>query len=236
MRRRHALAALLAALLTGCGHVDYEGVERGEFSGSLFVMWIGEGGFFGDGAFVFVPDPEDRLTFTRPGPDGRRREIRPEMMYTDGGSIPKPFQLFEGLSPWGYAPAYMVHDWLFVARHCLVDGTPTEEEMKVADVSFRDSAIITAEAIKTLVETGRVARNDVAASAISSVLAGPFVRPLWNKKGACAPNRLSEADRQAAEAAFRPRPAASLRGLARRLPDGTEVPVKPAAIVARVSF
>lgn len=236
MRRPHALAGLLAALLAGCGYVDYGGVERGEFSGSLFVMWIGEGGARGDGAFVFVPDPDDRLTFTRRGGDGRAREIRPEMMYTDGGSIPKIGQLFNGFSPWGYAPAYMVHDWLYVAHHCLVDGTPTEAEKTVADVGFRDSAVIIAEAIKTLVETGRVARNDAAAFAISSAVAGPISRRLWDARGACAENRLSEADRRAAEAAFRPRPAASLQGLTRELPDGSEVPVTPAQIVARVSF
>jgi hypothetical protein len=234
---RFARAAALALLLAAsCGHVDYGAVGRGEFSGSLFVMWIGEGGPSGDGAFVFVPDPDDRLTFTRPGPAGAALSIRPEMMYTDGGSIPKPAQLFRGFSPWGYAPAYMVHDWLFVARHCLTDGTPTDEERRVADLGFRDSAVIIAEAIKTLVESGRVARNDAAAGAISGAVAGPISRRLWLRRGACAGHRLTDEDRRAAEAAFAARPAARLRGLSRVLPDGTEVPLAPARIVARVSF
>ena len=189
-------AGLMAA---SCTSIDYDGLPEGEFRGSLFVMWIGEGGRRGDGAFVFVPNPRDPLTFIR-GEDGPYREIQPEMMYTDGGSIPKAAQWFNGFSPWGYAPAYMVHDWLFIAARCNLDGEATEEEKKFIGMEFRESAVIMAETIKTLIASGRVSGNDVAPSVISSTVAGPVSRELWRKEGACAAERVSDADRAAAEA------------------------------------
>ncbi len=66
--------------------------------------------------------------------------IRPGLMYTDGGSIPKIAQVFKGLSPWGYAPAYMIYDWVFTARHCIVDGETNARFDQVHDVTFKDFA------------------------------------------------------------------------------------------------
>jgi hypothetical protein len=177
--------------LAACGFVDYPAAPVGRFDGTLFVMWVGETqDGRGDGRFVFVPS-EDPLTFTRTRSDGTEQAIRPEMMYTDGGSIPALAQVFNGFSPWGYAPAYMVHDWLFVARKCLNDGQATETEMQMAGVSFQDSAVIAAEAIKTLIASKKVTPNDVAPGVISSVVAGPIARQLWQQKGACAANRIA---------------------------------------------
>ncbi len=129
---------LILLLLAACGYVDYDDAPVGRLKGSLFVMWVGEGGPSGDGKFVFVPDPNNRLTLIRTAPNATLREIRPTMMYTDGGSIPKIGQVFNGFSPWGYAPAYMMHDWLFVARQCLNDDMATPEEAKVAAMSFQE--------------------------------------------------------------------------------------------------
>ncbi len=182
-----ALLAMLA--LTGCGYVDYEAAPVGKFEGALFVMWVDESKRgLGDGSFVFVPTA-DPLRFTRGG-RGTVQVIEPTMMYTDGGSIPQMAQAMNGFSPWGYAPAYMVHDWLFVARKCVNDGAATEGEAAVADMPFIESAEIAAEAIKSLIAAGRVQPNDVAPQAISSAVAGPVSRQLWNKKGACAAGRI----------------------------------------------
>lgn len=231
------LAAALALLLAGCGAFDYDAVERGRFSGSLFVMWVGYGSdISGDGRFVYVPDPKRPLTFVRPASSGDPRPIVPEAIYTDGGSIPKFAQVFRGLSPWGYGPAYIIHDWLFVAKHCLTDGQATEAERRVDGMRFRESALIIAEAIRTLQETGRVRRDDVSAAAIASATAGPVARFLWERRGACAGHRLSEDDRKAADAAFRRDAQASVAGLLRTLDDGTEVPLEPGRIVARIEF
>ncbi len=193
----------VVALLGGCASINYDAAPEGEFRGSLFVMWIGEGGDRGDGAFVFVPNPRDPLTFIR-GEDGPYKEIQPEMMYTDGGSIPKAAQWFNGFSPWGYAPAYMVHDWLFIAARCNLDGEATEEEQKFIGMAFEESAVIMAETIKTLIASGRVSANDVAPSVISSTVAGPVSRELWTKQGACLKGRVSDADREAALAGLPP--------------------------------
>ena len=156
-------------------------------------------------------------------------------MYTDGGSIPKAAQLFQGFSPWGYAPAYMVHDWLFVARHCNVDGTPTKEERKVENMDFQTSADIIAESIKTLVASDRIRENDVAPRVISSAVAGPIARAIWDRPGVCAANRVSDADRRAAEAGI-PGSTRRVLGFERTLADGRRVPVKPARTVAVISF
>ncbi|SCM79254.1 conserved hypothetical protein [uncultured Pleomorphomonas sp.] len=175
--------------------------EPGAFTGSVLVMWVGEGGRSGDGRFLFVPDPRNPLTFRRPG--GRQATaIRPEMMYTDGGSIPRVAQIFNGLSPWGYAPAYMIHDWLFVARHCRRDGDGDPAYAGAGDLSFRDSYQVLDEAIATLVAERKVARNDVARSAITAAVASPVARRLWDQSGACAGEKVRPEDAAAAEAAI----------------------------------
>jgi hypothetical protein len=43
-------------------------------------------------------------------------------MYTDGGSIPQPLRAIKVYSPWGYAPAFLVHDWLFAIKQCKRPG------------------------------------------------------------------------------------------------------------------
>ena len=135
-----ALRLPIFLVLLGCGSINYsQVVETSKFDGRLFVMWVGEGSAYsGDGRFVFIPNPNDPLTFTRLDNMGTviGQPIRPEIMYTDGGSIPRLATVFKGLSPWGYAPAYMVHDWLFIAHHCNVDGTPTEEEKRMSGLNF----------------------------------------------------------------------------------------------------
>lgn len=199
-------------------------------------MWVGEGGPSGDGAFVYVPAPGNELTFTRVLKDGKEQVIRPTMMYTDGGSIPKIGQVFKGFSPWGYAPAYMVHDWLFRARQCITDGKATKAEAMVAEISFMESAEIIAEAIKTLQNEGRVGPNDVAPRVISSAVAGPVSLHHWRKEGACPIPRVSEADRLAAEAGI---PGSSQRALSRGIrldDDGQRQRLSPATVVGVVSF
>ncbi len=190
------LAAAFLFLLSACGSVDYDGLPVGRFDGTLFVMWVGEGSdLAGDGRFVYVPLPNDPLTFTRRNPDATVDVIRPQLMYTDGGSVPRLVQPLKGFSPWGYAPGYMVHDWLFQAKHCLTDGKANAAEQAIARMSFQESAEVLAEAIKTLIAERRVAPNDVAPNAISGAVAGPISRVLWERSGACPEPRVSAAHR-----------------------------------------
>ncbi|MGD9864376.1 MAG: hypothetical protein AB7S99_14300 [Pseudodonghicola sp.] len=228
------LAPLFALLLAACGHVDYDATPAGEFRGSLFVMWVGEGGKAGDGRFVYVPNPRDPLRLVRGGDAPSPGVIQPEMIYTDGGSIPRAGQLFNGFAPWGYAPAYMIHDWLFVARHCLTDGAPTRAEREIADMEFHESAEIIAEAIKALIASGQALPNDVAPRVIAGTVAGPISYDRWTVRGACATDRVTEAHRAAAEAAI-PGAGAAQRKL-RQMTDATGAPLAAARLVTTLSF
>ncbi len=239
---RLALWALFALPLSGCLTVDYLHTAPGHFTGSVFVMWVGEGNGSGDGNFLFVPDPKDPLTFTRPDPQSHGAVIKPGLMYTDGGSIPKIAQVFNGFSPWGYAPAYMIHDWLFVGRHCLVDGETGSRFAQIRDVDFTDSATILGEAIRALVASNQVKPNDVAGETITGAVDSIVARNLWDEKGACAASAVSAKDRAAAEAAI-PGSTTALRRRtfnieAFQLPPETPraPPTAPARIVSHVTF
>ncbi len=202
-QKRVFLAVLLGLTVSGCALVDYAHTTAGRLQGTVLVMWVSEGDSSGDGNFLFVPDPDDPLIFYRPNANSHGAVIQPGMMYTDGGSIPKIFQVFNGLSPWGYAPAYMIHDWLFVSRHCIVDGTPLERAEQVRDVEFDDSAAILGEAIHTLVETKKVKRNDFAGETITGAVDSVVARNLWDETGACAKSVVEAGLRAAIEGKIR---------------------------------
>jgi hypothetical protein len=232
-----ALVPLCTLLTPGCATIDYSSLPPGTFEGDLVVMWVGEGGSAGDGKFLFVPDPQRPLIFHRQG--GRRpgATIAPGTMYTDGGSIPKIGQLFNGFSPWGYAPAYMIHDWMFVARHCIVDGQDSPKYNDVRDVDFDTSADILGEAIRGLVASGRVKKNDLAGSVITSAVHGSIAKNLWDKRGACDDEKVSMKDLAAVAAAFPPEAARSLANAARVSPEAlAAAKARPARPVARMSF
>lgn len=182
---RFLMSCLVLLALSACGYVNYKDLKAGSFSGAVHVYWVGENNTaFGDGNFVYVPVRGQELTFTRTRANGEVQVIRPEPFYTDGGSVPKPLQSIGGMSAWGYAPAYIIHDWLFVARKCVNDGKqPTAHEVEiVGDMSFQESADIMGETIKTLIESNRVKRRDLSPVAISWATAGPVSRNLWNEE------------------------------------------------------
>lgn len=239
MLRRLSLALVSALALAGCVSINYAGLPPGTFSGRVFVMWVGEGGSSGDGNFLFVPDPNQPLIFRRRNPGSPGAVIQPGMMYTDGGSIPRIAQVFRGLSPWGYAPAYMIHDWLFVARHCIVDGKDDGRFGDVRNVDFRNSAEILGEAIQALVASNQVKRNDVAASAITSAVGSPIARNQWDAHGQCEDpiTRISPADLAQVKAAL---PGVSETRLRRSFNLAPEIPRvapgRPAKIIATVDF
>jgi hypothetical protein len=238
----------LAFLLAGCVSVQYQPDTPSYFTGRVLVIWVGETeGSAGDGKFLFVPNPNDRLTFHRDASDTHGKIIEPGLMYTDGGSIPKIAQVFNGLSPWGYAPAYMIHDWLFTARHCLVDGTQDEKYNQVRDIGFDESAVILNEAISALVKQRQVKRDDLALGAITGAVDSFVARNLWDETGACERLKVSAEDLAAARKVIpgvtilrRLRAVPSLRGLNMELQSATEAmrgkPLPPARLVTEISF
>ncbi len=176
------LAAVL--LLSSCATYSYEKTARGVLKGQLMVVWVDED------RFVYWPNTKDPLRFERAcGSTLPVASIRPGLMYTDGGSIPRPLRALQGFSPWGYAPAYIVHDWLFAAHHCLVAGLPmdprdADELKKVSAFSFRDTTDALAEVMKTLMDDARVKKNAGAFDAISLGVETPVAENLWNS-GKC---------------------------------------------------
>lgn len=160
------IVSLLA--LSSCASPGYKDTPAASFSGKLDVRWV-ENNYF-----LFVPNQQDPLTLVRA--DGSK--ITPGLMFTDGGSIPKMFWGIDGYSPWGYAPAYMVHDWLFVTEHC--------KDHPDAKYSFDDSVIVMAEAMKAIMESNTEVRNYFVFETVVEAIASPIAKRLW-EKGKCVP-------------------------------------------------
>ncbi len=114
----------------------YEKLETGRFSGRLSITWNGMD------SFIFIPTADMPFTYT----SSAGRVIAPKVMETDGGSIPRILRGLKKYSSWGYAPAFIIHDWLFAAKKCKY---PPD-----TDWSFPEAAEIMAEAMKTLMEVG----------------------------------------------------------------------------------
>lgn len=190
--------ALLAT--AACTYIDYESAPVGKFQGSVVVLWVGDGDTErGDGKFVFVPSgsASDSFRFVRQNENASVTTIEPDYFYFDGGSIPRPVQPFKGLNPWGYAPAYAIHDWLFVARKCLNDRDGDEKYKFIEGMEFKESAEVLAEAIQTLIRLKMVSENDVAPWLISNATASFVSKRLWNERGACKENEVSQDHRDA---------------------------------------
>jgi len=111
----------------------------------------------------------------------RGRKIVPGDMDTDGGSIPKILHSVGKFTPWSYGPAFIIHDWIFVAHKC--GRTPDN------NISFEQSAEIMAEAIKTLMEVGFVnvdgetqkfPKAEDTLYLMHKAVRSKFARNLWN--------------------------------------------------------
>ena len=112
--------------------------------GVLLIQWSDET------RFIYV-SPADPLRFTtRTG-----REVQPGRMYTDGGSIPRVFWSVKGFSPWGYGPAYVLHDWLYHQHRCRRDSPPKK-------FSFEETNELLDDAIAFLMVTKKVDSNRLA--------------------------------------------------------------------------
>lgn len=128
----------IAVVTVGCAQAIYEKTTAGKFVGRLTVEWIAPN------LFVYRPDPAEPLTFFAAG----GKMIRPQLMYTDGGSIPRLFWSAPNMGPWDFAPGFIVHDWLFLQHRCKVGDWQ--------DYSFESSANILAQALKTqMAKTGQ---------------------------------------------------------------------------------
>lgn len=111
------------------------------------------------------------------------RVITPHSMKYDGGSIPYIMRAFKKFSPTYFMPAYLIHDWLF-ARHRL-------NEAPDHDFTFKETAEILAEAIKTLMEIGyyesdgktlvKLDKSETVLYLIYLAVQTPIAEAIWNR-------------------------------------------------------
>lgn len=101
--------ALLFALLSLCScssQLKYAEVKPGRIEGKPSVIWESPD------RFVLRTDRARPFRFIRHNGD----VIIPQDMRTDCGSIPRVLWAYHGFSPWEYAPAYLIHDWLYESQ------------------------------------------------------------------------------------------------------------------------
>ena len=183
-------SAIAAAALAAAGYVYarhtivYETTKVGTLKGKLQVEWIDQD------TFLFVPDPVNPLVYMR----GNKEVVQPGMMRTDFGSVPVAMRALKSYSPWGYAPAFLIHDWLFVMKHCKLPGY----EKLDLDVS----ATIMAEILKTMMESKRFGEpNTLVHYSMYQAVRTSTARDYWDK-GTCQPAQegANKADQQARSA------------------------------------
>jgi len=157
---------VLVFLCSGCGSKLYRETPVGEFSGDLEVRWIA------NDQFLFTPSRDNPLTFVR----SNNQHVVPGVMMTDGGSVPRFLWGVKGLSPWGYAPAYMIHDWVFKVNICDYESDHAYE--------FSDSVNIMAETLKTVMENDGETKSNTLFEAIVFATSTEIAERIWNS-GTC---------------------------------------------------
>lgn len=165
MRKRLGFGVLSVALLVSCSSLranNYADIRAGTLQGKLIVQWIEPD------LFLFLPDNTNPLTFTR----ANGEKIQPGRMLTDGGSIPRPMWALRNYSPWGYAPAFIVHDWLFFTKRCKIKGYEGH--------TLESSADVLAEIIKTMMESGKAERDPGTVSVMRAGVTSVFAKKYWD--------------------------------------------------------
>jgi hypothetical protein len=157
---RQILIGLVVLCLSGCASIHYDKTKTGELKGKTIIEWIEPD------KFIFRPDKDNPLTFTRHNKD----KITPGLMYTDGGSIPRPLWAIRSYSPWGYAQAFIVHDWLFNMKHCQLPGYER--------YTVKEAAWVMSEIMKTMMEKYGV--DKLTLYTMFEAVRSPIAESLWN--------------------------------------------------------
>lgn len=142
---------------------EYDDIPQGEFLGleSIRLRWVKPDWF------EYIPYTDNPFRFRRASGE----LITPRRMFTDGGSIPRAFWFKDTLSPWGYAPAFLVHDWEFDFHHC---GRSEKSFEAVRDTM--------AEGVKTLMEAGLCPKSILAFKALFVGIDSFVARALWDER------------------------------------------------------
>ena len=188
MRRILTVLALVVGV-SGCSDITWQTTKTGQLKGKLVIEWINQD------EFLFIPDPAQPLTFTR----ANAEVIVPEAMYTDGGTIPVALRAVKSYSPWGYAPAFIIHDWLFTMKQCKLAGHDK--------LTLDDAATVLAEVLRTVMENPKYGGpNKLVHYSMYEAVRSTVARDYW-ENGKCAtlprvsPTTRSAAPRSTLEAA-----------------------------------
>ena len=158
-----AALAISVSILPSLGFPEAKKNNPVSMKGVLLIQWSDET------RFIYVSPTDNPLRFmTRNG-----REVRPGRMYTDGGSIPRLFWSVKGFSPWGYGPAYVLHDCLYHRHRCDRDGPPNK-------FSFEEANEVLDDAIAFLMVTKKVDSNRLARRLIKWAVDN-FGQEAWDK-------------------------------------------------------
>lgn len=169
--RKSHLCCCLLAIISGCADLHYRHTNAGRLSGRLIVEW------YSPNLFIYRPDTASPLTFARRNGD----VLVPSTMYTDGGSIPRELWVLRNYSPWGYGPAFVVHDWLFNVQNCHLTS------YKEYSYNLADAAQVMSEVMKTLIETpGFDYGNRTSMYLMYEAVQTPIARKDW-EHGKCEP-------------------------------------------------
>lgn len=122
--------------------------------------------------FEFIPKADKPFSFQR----ANGEKIEPRRMFTDGGSIPRFFRWGNDLDPWGFAPAYLVHDWEFDLHHC----RRTEKSFD----AVRDTMM---EAVQTLIDLGICPSSPLVYGMIYAGIDSIVARNLWDARPEACP-------------------------------------------------
>jgi hypothetical protein len=155
-----AISAFIVFPLAGCAQLFYEKTPSGKFVGRLDVEWIAPN------LFIYRPHSTEPLTYTA----ANGKAIRPQLMYTDGGSIPRLFWSAPNMGPWDFAPGFIIHDWLFLQHRC--------KSGDWQDFRFERSADLLAEALKTQMAQSQQP-DPVVLWAIHEAVKTPVAKASW---------------------------------------------------------
>src|SRR5262245_5953026 len=122
--------------------------------------------------FEFIPRQSSPLRFVR----SNGQVFEPRRMFTDGGSIPRIFCWGSDLDPWGFAPAFLLHDFEFDLHHC---GRSNKSFEEVRDMMM--------EAVRTLMESGICPRSSIVFGMIHFGIDSVVARRLWNARPPACP-------------------------------------------------
>ncbi len=139
---RHGLALGLALVSISCsGQRFYSKIDgSGKIVNAPTVRWRSPN------TFIYNPDPTKPFHFVR----GNGEVIVPQNIYTDGGTVPKAAWRYVG-TPWDYAPAYIIHDWLYEANRRRIAGAASPDGHAL-HYNRAEADLVLAEALKSQME------------------------------------------------------------------------------------